>query len=155
HISFPCCPTDEKPTAAGCQRIFTRGLPDFYGDFAMVTYDPSESHDQNFKNIIVENPWEAITFAMPKCINFFQQESEIIAIREETLKTFFAESFMRTDVPLLVRYDDVAFTFLIEHQHDPDAFSIHHLARYVSFLEEQHKRDVVPIVYFPAPKQIS
>lgn len=115
----------------------------------MAIYDPAESHDQNFKNIIVENPWDAITFAMPKCANFFRHEPEIIAIREETLKTFFAESFVRTDVPLLVRYDDVAFTFLIEHQHDPDAFSIHHLARYVNFFEEQHKRDVVPIVYFP------
>ncbi len=115
----------------------------------MAIYDPAESHDQNFKNIIVENPWDAITFAMPKCANFFRHEPEIIAIREETLKTFFAESFVRTDVPLLVKYDEAAFTFLVEHEHDPKAFSIHHLARYVSYLEEQYKRNVVPIVYFP------
>ncbi|MCI0690727.1 hypothetical protein L0337_01825 [candidate division KSB1 bacterium] len=98
----------------------------------MATYDPAESHDQNFKTIIVENPWDAITFAMPKCVNSFQHEPEIIAIREETLKTFFAESFVRTDVPLLVRYDDVAFTFLVEHEHDPDAFSIQN--KYLDFL---------------------
>ncbi len=115
----------------------------------MAIYDPAESHDQNFKNIIVENPWEAITFAMPKCTNFFRHEPEIIAIREETLKTFFAESFVRTDVPLLVKYDEAAFTFLVEHQHDPNTFAIHHLARYVSYLEEEYKHNVVPIVYFP------
>jgi len=51
------------------------------------------------------------------------------------------------DVPLLVKYDEAAFTFLIEHQHEAGKFSIHHLARYVSFLEEEHKRDVIPIVY--------
>jgi hypothetical protein len=116
---------------------------------AMATYDPTESHDQNFKNIIIENPWAAITFALPKSVNFFQREPEIIAIREETLKTFFAESFVRTDAPFLVKYDEVAFTFVIEHQHDPRKFSIHHLARYTSYLEEQHEHDVIPIVFFP------
>jgi hypothetical protein len=115
----------------------------------MAIYDPAQSHDQNFKNLFVENPWAAITFALPKSVNFFQREPEIIAIREETLKTFFAESFVRTDAPFLVKYDEVAFTFVVEHQHDPRKFSIHHLARYVSYLEEQHKYDVIPIVFFP------
>ncbi len=115
----------------------------------MAEYDPAESHDLNFKTIIVENPWDAITFAMPKCINFFQHEPEIEPIREETIKTFFSDSFARMDVPLLAKYEKVAFTFLIEHQHDPYSFSIHQLARYVSHLEEQYERDVVPIVYFP------
>ena len=115
----------------------------------MSTYDPTQSHDQNIKTAILENPLAAITFAMPKCADFFRHEPEIIAIRQETAKKFFAESFMRMDVPLLVRYDEAAFTFLIEHLHDASKFSIHHLARYVSFLEEEHKRDVIPIVYFP------
>jgi hypothetical protein len=115
----------------------------------MPTYDPAQSHDQNLKTVIVENPLAAITFAMPKCAGFFKHEPEIIAIREETAKKFFAESFVRMDVPLLVKYDEAAFTFLIEHLHDASKFSIHHLAHYVSFLEEEHKRDVIPIVYFP------
>jgi len=115
----------------------------------MSTYDPTQSHDQNIKTTIVENPLAAITFAMPKCANFFRHAPEIVAIHQETIKTFFAESFMRMDVPLLVKYDEAAFTFLIEHHHDASKFSIHHLARYTSFLEEEHKRDVIPIVYFP------
>ncbi len=48
-----------------------------------------QSHDQNIKTLIVENPWAAITFAMPKCVNFFRHEPEIEPIREETLKTLF------------------------------------------------------------------
>jgi hypothetical protein len=52
------------------------------------------------------------------------------------------------DVPLLVKYEDLAFTFLIEHNHDPHKFSIHQLSRYTSYLEERHERNVIPIVYF-------
>ncbi len=115
----------------------------------MNTYDPTQSHDQNIKTLIVENPWAAITFAMPKCADFFQHEPEIEPIREETRKIFLSDSFLRLDVPLLVKYDEAAFTFLIDHQHDPHKFSIHQLARYTSYLEEQHERPVIPIVYFP------
>jgi hypothetical protein len=38
---------------------------------------------------------------------------------------------------------------LLEHQRDPYKFSIHQLGRYTSYLEEQHERAVIPIVYFP------
>ncbi len=107
------------------------------------------SHDQNFKMLIVENTRDAITFALPKCETFFQREPEIEFIREETIKAFFADSFFRMDVPVLAKYEQAAFVFLLEHQHDPYAFSIHHLARCVSHLEEQYGRDVIPIVYFP------
>ncbi|MFQ5632579.1 MAG: hypothetical protein ACE5I1_27745 [bacterium] len=52
----------------------------------MDTYDPTQSHDQNFKTILVENPWDAITSALPDCVDYFQHEPEIIPIREERLK---------------------------------------------------------------------
>lgn len=115
----------------------------------MSADNPEGWHDQNFKTLIVENPKEAITFAMPKCADLFRREPEIEPIREETLKTFFADSFLRMDVPLLVKYENAAFTFLVEHQHDQFKFSIHQLARYVSHLQEQYEREVIPIVYFP------
>jgi hypothetical protein len=72
-----------------------------------------------------------------------------VPIREETLKLFFSDSFLRSDAPFLTSYEDVAFTFLFEHQHAQYSFSIYQLARCVSHLEEQYKRDVIPIVYFP------
>ena len=115
----------------------------------MTGHDPTQSHDQNFKTILVENTWEAITFALPKCTDYFQHAPELEPIREETIKTFFTDSFARMDVPVLAKYEDVAFTFLLEHQHDQHSFSIHQLARYVSHLEEQYERNVIPIVYFP------
>jgi len=115
----------------------------------MTIYDPIQSHDQNIKTLIVENAWAAITFAMPKCLEYFQREPEIEPIREETLKTFLSDSFLRMDVPLLAKYESTAFIFLVEHQHGPYKFSIHQLDRYVSHLEEEYERDVIPIVYFP------
>ncbi|MCI0617415.1 hypothetical protein L0244_30955, partial [bacterium] len=115
----------------------------------MTTSETPQSHDLNFKTILVENSWDAITFAMPKCGQFFQHPPEIVPIREETLKLFFSDSFLRTDAPFLATYKDLAFTFLLEHQHDQYSFSIYQLARYVSHLEEEYERDVIPIVYFP------
>jgi len=107
------------------------------------------SHDQNIKTVLVENAWAAIKFALPGSAEVFQHEPEIEAIREETVQTYFADPFLRMDVPVVAKYDDVAFTFLLEHEHDPAKFSIHRLSRYVSHLEEQYERDVIPIVYFP------
>lgn len=115
----------------------------------MSALSPERSHDQNIKTLIVENPWAAITFALPKCVNVFRHEPEIEPIREETLKMLFSDSFLRMDVPLLVKYEKLAFTFLVEHQHDQYDFSIFQLARYVSYLQEQYEREVIPIVYFP------
>lgn len=115
----------------------------------MDAQKPATSHDQNFKMLLVENTCDAIAFALPKCEKFFRHEPEIELIREETVKTFFTDSFSRMDVPVLAKYEQTAFVFLIEHQHDPYAFSIHQLARCVSHFEEQYERDVIPIVYFP------
>jgi len=115
----------------------------------MPSSEKPHSYDLDFKTIIVENPWDSITFAMPKCAEFFMHPPEIVPIREETLKLFFSDSFLRTDAPFLATYEETAFTFLIEHLHDLYSFSIYQLARYVSHLEEQYKRDVIPIVYFP------
>lgn len=115
----------------------------------MSEHVASQSHDQNFKTIFVENAWDAIKFALPKCRHYFQHEPELEPIREETIKTFFSDSFARMDVPVPAKYEDAAFIFLLEHEHDAHAFSIHRLARYVSHLEERHGRNVIPIVFFP------
>jgi hypothetical protein len=78
-----------------------------------------------------------------------KQTPEIIPIREETLKDTFPESFYRLDVPILVKFGEMAFVFLIEHQHDKYKFSIYKLNQYVLKLEELYKCNVVPIVFFP------
>ena len=115
----------------------------------MTNYDPEESHDQNFKMLLGENAWDAITFALPKCARHFKHAPEIEPIREETIKAIFSESFLRMDVPVLAKFEKVAFVFLLEHHHDPYSFSIHQVARYVLYLEEKYQLTVIPIVYFP------
>lgn len=85
---------------------------------------------------------------MPQCIDYFAHEPEIIPIREETLKAFLSDSFLKTDVPFLVKYERTGFIFLIEHKHDKYSFSNYHLARYVTYLQEQYKCKVIPIVFF-------
>jgi hypothetical protein len=115
----------------------------------MSNYDPEESHDQNFKMLLGENAWDAITFALPKCARHFKHAPEIEPIREETIKAIFSESFLRMDVPVLAKFEKVAFVFLLEHHHDPYSFSIHQVARYVLYLEENYQLTVIPIVYFP------
>lgn len=115
----------------------------------MSSLDPAGSHDQNFKMLLAENAWDAITFALPKCARHFKHPPEIEPIREETIKSLFSESFLRMDVPVLAKFEKVAFVFLLEHQHDPYSFSIHQVARYVLYLQEQYQYAVIPIVYFP------
>jgi hypothetical protein len=89
---------------------------------------------------------------MPKCVNFFQHEPEIEPIREETPKTLFSDSFLRMDVPLLAKYENLAFTFLVEHQHDPSKFSIHILSRYVSHLKNNTSAALFRSSIFPTPR---
>ena len=115
----------------------------------MMTKKTSVDHDQVFKNIIIENPIDTITFAIPESKGMLKSDPEIIPIREETLKDTFPESFFRLDVPILVKFGKNAFVFLIEHQHDKYKFSIYKLNQYVLKLEEFYKCSIIPIVFFP------
>ncbi len=114
-----------------------------------MSYDPAESHDQNFKMLLAENPREAITFALPHRSRYLRRDAEIQPIREETIKTFFSDSFLRMDVPILVKDKNGKLVFLLEHHHDPYSFSIHKLARYMLYLQDQYECRVIPVVFFP------
>lgn len=46
----------------------------------MPDEEAKRSHDQNFKAIFVENPRDAITFALPQCAAYLQREPEIIPL---------------------------------------------------------------------------
>ncbi|MBN1349434.1 hypothetical protein JXJ21_08495 [candidate division KSB1 bacterium] len=107
------------------------------------------SHDQLFKIIFIENPVDTIIFAIPESKGLFKNKPEIVSIREESLKDTFAESFSRYDAPFLAKFENKAFIFLVEHQHDKYKFSIYKLNHYVLKLEELYACDVIPIVSFP------
>jgi len=109
-------------------------------------------HDQNFKNLILDYPREALKF-------FAREESEaigpdvhILPVRQEQLKERLGERFRELDVPLLVEWPDgrrEALLFVLEEESDPRRFSIHRLAHYCLDLSRLLKTErVVPVVVF-------
>lgn len=110
------------------------------------------NHDQNFKNLIIEYPYEALAFfagaegaALPKTVR-------ILPIRQEQLKERLGERFRELDIPLLVEWPDgqrEAIVFVLEEETDPKRFSIHRLAHYCLDLSDMLETDrVVPVVIF-------
>jgi hypothetical protein len=110
------------------------------------------SHDQNFKNLIVDYPRESIAFFAAVEAHAVDAGARIVPIREEQLKERLGERFRELDVPLLVEWPDgrrAALLFVLEEETDPKRFSIHRLAHYCLDLAELFKTErVVPVVIF-------
>ncbi len=109
------------------------------------------SHDQNFKNLILDHPHQALAF-------FAAAEADAVGtahitpMRQEQLQERLGERFRELDVPLLVEWPDgrrEALAFVLEEESDTRRFSIHRLARYCLDLAELMETDrVVPVVIF-------
>lgn len=114
--------------------------------------DTPVSHDQNFKNLIVDYPRESIAFFAAVEAHAVDADARILPIREEQLKERLGERFRELDVPLLVEWPDgrrAALLFVLEEETDPARFSIHRLAHYCLDLAELFKTErVVPVVIF-------
>ena len=109
-------------------------------------------HDQNFKNLILDYPREALSF-------FAHEESEeigpdvrIVPVRQEQLKERLGERFRELDVPLLVEWPNghrEALLFVLEEESNPQRFSIHRLAHYCLDLAQLLNTErVMPVVIF-------
>ena len=113
------------------------------------------SHDQNFKNLIVDYPRESIAFFAAVESRAVDDGARILPIREEQLKERLGERFRELDVPLLVEWPDgrrAALLFLFEEETDPKRFSLHRLAHYCLDLADLCGTDrVVPVVIFLHP----
>ncbi len=113
------------------------------------------SHDQNFKNLILDYPHQAIGFFAAVEAQAIDAGARILPIREEQLKERLGERFRELDVPLLVEWPDgrrAALLFVLEEETDPDRFSLHRLAHYCLDLAELYATDrVVPVVIFLRP----
>ena len=109
-------------------------------------------HDQNFKNLILDYPREALAFFAQEeaCENLNQ--ARIIPIRQEQLKDRLGDRFRELDVPLLVEWPDgnrEAIVFVLEEETQSYRFSIHRLAHYCLDLAELMETDrVIPVVIF-------
>ena len=112
-------------------------------------------HDQNFKNLIIDFPYDAIELFAGTEAEGIEYGPRIIPIREEQLKERLGDRFRELDVPLLVEWPNgyrAAILFVFEEETDPRRFSIYRLAHYCLDLSEMFKTDrVAPVVIFLYP----
>jgi hypothetical protein len=110
------------------------------------------SHDQSFKNLILDYPRDAVAFFAAAEAMAVGAGARIIPIREEQLQERLGGRFRELDTPLLIEWPDgrrAALLFVFEEQTDPRRFSIHRLAHYCLDLGELFATDrVVPVVIF-------
>jgi len=102
------------------------------------------SHDQNFKNLILDYPHQALAFFAAEEIAGRQLSGA--QVRQEQLKERLGDRFRELDVPLLVQWPDgrrEALLFVLEEENDPRRFSIHRLAHYCLDLGELFDTDQI------------
>lgn len=113
------------------------------------------SHDQNFKNLILDYPREALAFFASLEAEGLDQSVKITPLRQEQLKERLGERFRALDVPLRVEWPDGrrdTVLFVLEEETDPRRFSIHRLGHYCLDLSELYDTSrVVPVVIFLHP----
>jgi len=109
------------------------------------------SHDQNFKNLILDYPHQELAFFAAAEADTVGA-AQITPVRQEQLQARLGERFRELDVPLLVQWPDgrrEALLFVLEEESDARRFSIHRLAHYCLDLAKLLRTDrVVPVVIF-------
>jgi hypothetical protein len=110
------------------------------------------SHDQNFKNLILDYPRQALAFFAAEEAAELGEDVRITPLRQEQLKERLGDRFRELDVPLLVEWPDgrrEALLFVIEHETQARRFEIHRLVHYCVDLAVLCDTDrVVPVVIF-------
>lgn len=110
------------------------------------------SHDQNFKNLILDYSRQALEFFAAAEAQHLDDQVHITPIRQEQLKNRLGDRFHELDVPLLVEWPDGrrdALLFVLEEETGPSRFSIHRLAHYCLELSAMYSTNrVVPVVIF-------
>ena len=110
------------------------------------------SHDQNFKNLIVDYPREALEFFAPLEAPGSGDAVRVVPVREEQLQEHLGGRYRRLDVPLLAEWEDgrrEAILFAVEEESDSRRFSPHRLAHYCLDLAAMFGTDrVVPVAVF-------
>jgi len=110
------------------------------------------SHDQNFKNLIVDYPIDATRFFAADESAEVDARVRVIPVRQEQLKQRLGDRFRELDTPLLLEWPDgrrAALLFAFEEETDTSKFSIHRLAHYCLDLAELFETDrVVPVAIF-------
>jgi hypothetical protein len=110
------------------------------------------SHDQNFKNLIIDYPHASVQFFAADEAAEVDQAVRVIPVREEQLKQRLGERFRELDVPLLLEWPDgrrAAILFVFEEESKTHRFSIHRFAHYCLDLAELFDTErIVPVGIF-------
>lgn len=110
------------------------------------------SHDQNFKNLILDYPRQALAFLAAQEAADLDPAAVITPIRQEQLKDRLGDRFFELDVPLLVEWPNgrrEALVFIVEEETEPRRFSIMRLASYcLAVADSCRTRRIVPVVVF-------
>jgi hypothetical protein len=116
------------------------------------TPEANVSHDQNFKNLIIDYPRESVQFFAPDEAAEVDQQVRVIPVREEQLKDRLGDRFRELDVPLLLEWPDgrrAAILFVFEEESETHRFSIHRFAHYCLDLAEMFDTErIVPVGIF-------
>lgn len=110
------------------------------------------SHDQSFKNLILDYPRDALAFFAAEEAPDSDDEVDIVPLRQEQLKERLGDRFRELDAPLMVEWRDgrrEAVLFVVEEETEPRRFSPHRLAHYCLDLARMLRTDrVVPVAIF-------
>ncbi|MXY52303.1 MAG: DUF4351 domain-containing protein [Gammaproteobacteria bacterium] len=110
------------------------------------------SHDQNFKNLIVDYPRDALAFFAAEEAPEPGDDVQVVPLRQEQLKERLGDRFRELDAPVLVHWADGrrdAVLFVVEEETQPRRFSPYRLAHYCLDLAQMYKTDrVVPVTIF-------
>ncbi len=110
------------------------------------------SHDQNFKNLILDYPRDALTFFAPSQAPLPEDQVKFTPLRQEQLQQYPGTHYRELDVPLQVDWTDgrrETILFAMEQETDQRHFSILRLVRYCLDLAELYNTNrVVPVVIF-------
>ena len=110
------------------------------------------SHDQNFKNLILDYPRHALEFFAPEEAPAPGDDVDIVPLRQEQLQERLGGRYRELDTPLRVDWADgrrAAVVFALEEETDGRRFSRHRLAHYCLDLSELFDTErVVPVSIF-------
>ena len=113
------------------------------------------SHDQNFKNLILDYPLASLEFFAWEEAENIPPSAKITPVRQEQLQAQLGKHFRELDTPLLVESPEgerEAVLFIMEEETTARHFSIYRLAHYCLDLAELLDMErVVPVVIFLRP----
>ena len=109
-----------------------------------------ESHDQNFKNLFLDFPREALAWILPQTLQKWGVIRHIEFVRQEPKKRKLSDAHLNLDMPILFSFEQQqVLLWLVEFQEDKAKFSIYTLLRYTTDLMEAYPQAlVIPTVLF-------